>query len=1007
MTKFRKWLIVLLSVCITVLCGAAIVACSGSGDWRAAQGVKDDGSYDRNNPNGDLPFYYPEGTDPNEYADQNSMYTIHTVSLGGMPIDGVKITVSHNGVDLIEGRSANGGVVFNIAEGEYDLRYDDLPNGYYVDKEATLMHLSKEHEVTTAFGSAVIKTSAPNSLMYRLGDVMYDFRVTNAKGETVVLSEILETKRLVMLNFWYTTCSWCLVEFPHLGETYLEYQNDVEIVALDDVDSPAAVRNFQNSWTYGNNNKHLEFTMAYDTAGVADRFGINAYPTSIFIDRYGVIAYSHGYFSSAEDLTALFDRFIADDYKQDPGDGGDPIGDNNQQPTEATPPPADIDPLPSDQIMTQAFLDASMLSGENAYADLPLHFRGPDPTIESEAKDAEYSWPFTVGQDAEGNYIAPSNIGTYNGQDTDNTYSILITDIDLEENETLTVEYKLNTQESADVLYIYINRSADDYFDLSGNTNGWREITLYRATRYTRVNIILMYVKSATYTAENEFVGLRNLKISPSYDENTTIPTDVLTEAAKEVNGKMQYAPIYLGADGFYHVYTVADKQQANDPILFTDVIYETLWSDRHIPGYQLVTYDGVSLINSVYNISYWLFNPSASSEGDNSDNNLEFYFGKEHTTTIIDSFYIQTGTSTLVPVSAKVRAALEAFATYSANASVFSNYYKNGLTGDTWLEMCRYYRTVGGDHTAAGHRCLATTNPGAGRILEYAIPLELGTRTIDTTAYTMKNRAGGLFYQFTATKAGVYKIESANPANELVDPKIFVWGSVNDDPFKGDRPIAEVDESLSVTRMKNYSSNFTVILYLKAGQTVYPQLTTSSSESPGKYDVVISYMGESHYELEIATTGEGMWTAHDEAMTDIYYIAVSTIYDSYDDRYYHNAGGEAGSVMYIDFLNRNFYDDNGHSLKDMIDRGMFNIAGAGDYTGLMNSYYQQAISKDRTDPTYGMVEADKRIVDIICVFTLSRDADGDSTVESGIWKAFACYYHYYGATAWEEMPED
>ena len=59
---------------------------------------------DKNNPNGNLPFYYPKDSDPSDYEDPNNTYIIRTASLGGLAIDGVKITVSKDGVTIVEGR---------------------------------------------------------------------------------------------------------------------------------------------------------------------------------------------------------------------------------------------------------------------------------------------------------------------------------------------------------------------------------------------------------------------------------------------------------------------------------------------------------------------------------------------------------------------------------------------------------------------------------------------------------------------------------------------------------------------------------------------------------------------------------------------------------------------------------------------------------------------------------------------------------------------------------------
>ena len=1015
MSNLRKFLIICLSVCcISLIAGAT--ACGKVPDFRTpSTAVTDNGSNDKNNPNGDLPFYYPDGADPTEYDDPNNTYLIHTTSLGGLPIDGVKISVSKNGVTLVEGRSSNGAVKFGLTEGEYDLSYSDLPNGYFTDEEGTLFKLGEEHEVTTSFGSAVINATAPSGYIYNLGDVMYDFRVTDTNNKTVVLSELLAEKRLVVINLWYTNCSWCLKEFPAINEAYNLYKDTVEIVALAPAsqgDTPTSIKNFQNKFTYeetstsGQTIKHnLDFIMAFDSANITDHFNIAGFPTSIFVDRYGVIAYAEPQAQTSPNAWIdNFEKFTADDYKQSADMGS--IGDGEQTETSATPPPSNIAPLPSSSALTEALLEKSMLQG--GYSNLPLSFRGPDPDIEDEANDAERNWPFHIGEDSDGLYIHPSNIG----EGTNNTFSILFTSVELEADQVLTVEIKLNTEDNNDVLFIYKNRSTSDYYSGSGTTGGWKEEILYTATRHTKVELLIIYMKNMTVTEENEFVGLRNLKIA-SINEDTNEPVDIHTEVAQLKNGSLTYASIYLGDDGFYHVYTKENQKLKDDPLLLVDVLGETLWSDRHIPDFSLVSFDGAMRVNSLYNICYWLFNKNVEADQDDEtiNNNLIFGdMGSANSDVVIDSYYIQSNSISLVPVSAKVRTALEKFVEIAPNHTALRDYYKNGNNEFTWLELCSYYRMSGGSHTVENHTCLGTTNPALGKILEYAIELQEGKNSVTSTDYTMKNRLGGLFYQFTAPRSGVYRFESLynHVEGDPIDPKIVVWGSVTANPYRGDAPIAEADETRSASRMKNTTTNFKLFIYLKEGQTIYPQLTTSSAEYPGLYDFEIVYIGATHYELQIATTGEGMWSFYlndDDTMGSLYYIAIPTIYDNTEDRYYHRIGDERGSIVYIDFLMSNFFDQNGNSIYDVIKRGAFDFSDSlgMDLTSEMLQYYERAVDKDKSDPTYGMVEADSFLVEILTVFAQTF-GDGDETVESGIWKAFAYYWQYYGPEDWVEM---
>ena len=1006
MNNFRKWMIVLLSVLIAVLCGSALAACDTGKSYRKPKdGITEDGRYDPNNKGGDLSFYLPYGSDTGNY--DGDMYTIYTSSLGGLPISGVRVTVSRDGATLVVGRSNSNGIVkFGLPFDNYDLSYGDLPNGYSEDEEHTVYRLTTEsREVKTAFKSEVIKSTVPSSHIYQKGDVMYDFSFKDADGVEIRLSDLLQEKRLVLLNFWYTTCNPCALEFPLIENIYNEYIDQAMVVALSNQDSSSAVKTYKENG-YAKTDvmgqvvrTPYTFFMGTDNAGLTNRFGVNVFPTNVFIDRYGVIAYADvGSITSPQEWNKLFSTFCADDYEQSTNPFDDETPDIEQTPSDPIPPSEDADFTLNNVSFTQALLHESMVQGgKNEYDELPLQFRYPDPSIESEARDAKYSWPYIIKEDKDGMYLSPSNVGI------DNTYAIIYTHIVLATDDILSIEFNLNTEENNDQLYIIINNSIETTYVESGDTNGWQELTLYEATRPTLINIAILYYKSLKYSLEDEFVGVRNLKITP-LDTNTEHPIDVRTEAAVEKDGVMTYASIYRKDDGYYHVSTQAGVQSDNDPILFADVYYKTLWSDRHLANFTFEP-DGSAVRKGVYWLSYWLFNKYLTSEGSQT----EFDYGAEESDTIIDGFYIQDGSDALVPVTDKVITALKAFTRHVVNYGETKNAYEHEFDPEyTWLELCSYYRTLGGSHTVEDHLCLATNNSAEGRVVEFAIPLTEGTYRIKSIESTRRNQGGGLFYKFTASKEGVYSFRSEILKGHDVDPKIYLWESETS-AYYGNiyPPLVEMDDTLSVERFRNSTTNFDALIYLKAGQTIYPQLSTTTSMDV--YDVIITYMGEEHWAFETATTAEGTWTwVMDNDAEKFVYGSIKSVYvGGGEDAYYHlTDDNELGSVIYIDFLMRNFIDANGHTLEEFIDRGYFNFteSGGSDKTTIMRKYCSDAKAKDPSDPTYGMVVANSELVNTICQFTRTQLDEGD-TVESGIWKAFAFYYHYYGATNWKELP--
>ncbi len=996
MSNLRKWLVVVLSVMVTVLCGVAITACNTNTDWRVPKGgLAADSGYVAPPEKTDDHFYH-EGENPNDFVNSDGGYVVKTVSLGGMPVSNVTVRVINpgTGITLIEGLTQNGEVRFNIEPGAYKLEYD-LPEGYS-ESEDTVHALSADKlSVTTVFSSSVIKSTVPDDHLYSLGEVMYDFEVSNLDGATRKLSDLLLTKKVVIINFFFTSCSPCRAEFPALEQAYELYKEDVEVVALADSgkDSAASVKGFQGTFQAESadsiNPIRLTFFMALDSINLHNRFGVNAFPTTIVVDRYGVIADAHENSQpSTEWWKALFKLYCSDDYQQNIVSD---VGGNEEQ--EPVAPGADIDPMPEDQnLLKEALLHESMKDNPH-YNDIKIY--GPDKG----SRDEKYNWPYHIAQDEEGSkYLTPANL-TVN-----NSWAIVKTDITLEKNETLSIEVNYNTEENGDLLYIILNQSNELYHVLSGNSGGWQEITLYSSTRRTSVNISITFSKNLQLTVEDEFLGLRNLRIE-KLDLNSKDALDIRTDAAsKNEDDSISFEDVYLQSegDGFYHV-QVGDVPQDNDPILFTDIMETSFYMEQHLKGYTLYNDSAVALPLSIYNLCYWRFNDYTKNEVFiklTDDDTLD----KKYTDIIIDSFYIQDGSEATVPVTEDLKEVLKAFVKAISDGSKLNFQDTAQVTNDTWLELCHYFSMEGqGDHTAKDHVCRATTNIGAGRTMTYAIELKEGKREIDTTQATRKNHAGGLFYKFTAPKAGVYSFKSIGERDPNgPDPMILMWKE-DADVYGSD--YIENDDSLSVEdALINPTTNFCLMFYLEEGETICPQLTTQSTEIVGKYEIEIKYEGESHYELEVATTGGGLWTY--DRSNNVYYMAVEAGRNTYDGKYYNINDGQYCSPMYIDFIHRNFFDQNQNSLKDMIDHGEFDLAnkGSGNFTGKMNEYYLNATSKDKDDPTYGMIEADDDLVKILSVFAQIIQDDQGSDVKSRIWESFACYYHYYGADTWVDM---
>ncbi len=111
-----------------------------------------------------------------------------------------------------------------------------------------------------------------------------DFRLPMLDGIEKSLQE--QQGKIVILNFWASWCEPCRIEMPHFQTFYEEYNQDIEILAVNvtNKDKLKDVEAFVDE-------HDLTFPILLDTSGeISTMYGAFALPSTIIIDREGNIA---------------------------------------------------------------------------------------------------------------------------------------------------------------------------------------------------------------------------------------------------------------------------------------------------------------------------------------------------------------------------------------------------------------------------------------------------------------------------------------------------------------------------------------------------------------------------------------------------------------------------------------------------------------------------------------------------------------------------------------------
>lgn len=800
-------------------------------------------------------------TAPGQKAD----YTLTVKSVGGLPLAdiAVRIYADQTLEDLVEVGTTdkNGKVKFEglKVSSTYHAKLT-APTGY----QALEKYLLTGNDTAVTLPSAVTAGEHPDGMgsVYKVGDVMRDFTMKDIDGTTYTLSELLarETgkgKNGVILNFWYTTCSYCLQEFPGMNAAYkaLAEEHGVEILAINDyaADNADKVDAFKENWTkpsaeggYGYD-EALVFPMIKDnTYGLFYSFGTAGYPTTVMIDRYGVITMIHAGAIAESKFEAMFTTLGNPGYTQKLYSTIDDL----------VPPmkPGELGlTMPDSDTLTDAFV-----TKETGKAPAVSFYPEKDPQA------AEYSFPFKTVTKNGVSAICSTNINR------DASFAMLYADVTLKAGDVLAFDYLISSEEINDEFLLFVDNK--NIYTVSGEANSFETcVAFVQECVKTHAagedcdcsethTLAFCYLKSESLDGGDDCVYLSNLRTMSLAELNGhSSPVYIHRFAADGFNettaGYNRYVSVILHTDGFYYV----DKNEngsvdASDPLLLCDLIGATHFSTA-----------------GIYELAY---NGALVKDGHNYYEDL--------------IAYISYAGNSAIPGVCSVNEELKALL-----VTVTEILGTDIGNPDEWLQICLYYDAYATD--------ARFEDPIKGLATHTAYTAVLG---VNEVSYNRPIIPRGLLFRFTPTESGVYRIKS-NAVIQGSKVQCEGWLFSEDGWKNTENPYALLTYDYC-ERMNDDTYNVSMVYYMEAGVDYYINIAFWDPYQYGTIPFTVSYLGEDYDYLR--TAAEGVFTTEDESLDVDHLILNGVKALLHTDGYYYadrNKNGvvDAGeSRIYVDF---------------------------------------------------------------------------------------------------------
>jgi len=227
--------------------------------------------------------------------------TSYQATLQPSPTGALEVTVTNGpALVIVDSQPLDGLAPAIYAEIPIGVRAVSVYREGYLTSPDSLTHVTIVWQDTVAVAFDLTQSSLGN----QVGNVAPDFTLQNDYLDSVSMHNY--RGRVILVDFWYRDCYFCMLEFPDLEAVYQEYaHHGFQILAVNPYDPMETIIEVREDPSL-----HPTFQLLQDpNHAVEGLYSVTLYPTNIIVDGSGEIRYRFGHTTATELRSMLQDVY--------------------------------------------------------------------------------------------------------------------------------------------------------------------------------------------------------------------------------------------------------------------------------------------------------------------------------------------------------------------------------------------------------------------------------------------------------------------------------------------------------------------------------------------------------------------------------------------------------------------------------------------------------------------------------------------------------------------------